>query len=269
MSKLPPLRILMAEDNATNQKLALRLLERLGYRADVTGNGLEAIEALQRRSYDVVLMDVQMPELDGLEATRRIRSEFSESTQPYIIAMTANAMQGDREACLAAGMDDYVSKPIRIESLVNALSKGRSLDSIVKEPLQLAEEPPSVQATELDYTALKNLSEALGGEFHYLVEVINSFLEDAPTMVTEMEKAVVHGDTKTVRRLAHSLKSNSADFGALALNKLCAQMEEKGRSGNLDGASELTEKIAVEYRSVSTLLSELTTRGSLVEKQGS
>ena len=113
-----PLRILLAEDNATNQKLALRLLARLGYQADVVGNGLEVLQALNRQSYDVVLMDVQMPELDGLETTRRLRRELPAAQQPHIIAMTANAMQGDREMCLAAGMNDYVSKPIRTEELV-------------------------------------------------------------------------------------------------------------------------------------------------------
>ncbi len=122
-----PLRILLAEDNATNQKLALRLLDRMGYRADVAANGLEVLEALERQVYDVVLMDVQMPEMDGLEATRSLRRDLPEIRQPHVIAMTANAMQGDREMCLAAGMDDYVSKPIRIEELVEALSKSRPL----------------------------------------------------------------------------------------------------------------------------------------------
>src|SRR5690606_20531930 len=98
-------------------------LERMGYRADVAANGIEALHAIQRQSYDAVLMDVQMPEMDGLEATRRIRQEFSSSDQPRIIAMTANAMRGDREVCLAAGMDDYISKPIRIESLVSCLNR--------------------------------------------------------------------------------------------------------------------------------------------------
>jgi CheY-like chemotaxis protein len=116
-----PLRILLAEDNAVNQKLALRILQQMGYRADVASNGLEAIESLERQAYDVVLMDVQMPEMDGLEATRQIRSLGQKLPQPRIIAMTANAMQGDRELCIAAGMDDYVSKPIRVEELVKAL----------------------------------------------------------------------------------------------------------------------------------------------------
>ena len=116
-----PLRILLAEDNAVNQKLALRLLSQMGYRADLAGNGLEAIESVERQTYDLVLMDVQMPELDGLGATRRITARWPAAERPRIVAMTANAMQGDREICLAAGMDDYLTKPIRVDDLVQAL----------------------------------------------------------------------------------------------------------------------------------------------------
>src|SRR5581483_95695 len=118
-----PLRLLMAEDNVINQKVALKILEKLGYRADVAGTGLEALAALHRQPYDVVLMDLQMPEMDGLEATRRIRQLWPQSQRPRIIAMTANAMQGDREQCLEAGMDDYVSKPVRIAELQAALER--------------------------------------------------------------------------------------------------------------------------------------------------
>src|SRR6185437_1337552 len=110
-----------------NQKVALRLLERLGYRTDIANNGLEAIAALERRPYDVVLMDVQMPELDGLDATRRIVAEWPEETRPHIIAMTANALPEDREACFAAGMNDYVAKPIRSEELAAALKRAKPL----------------------------------------------------------------------------------------------------------------------------------------------
>jgi signal transduction histidine kinase/DNA-binding response OmpR family regulator len=122
LGKRHPLRILLAEDNAVNQKLALRILEQMGYRADVASNGIEAIESIQRQVYDVILMDVQMPEMDGLDATREIR-QLEDATQPHIIAMTANAMEGDREACLAAGMDDYISKPIRVDELMRALER--------------------------------------------------------------------------------------------------------------------------------------------------
>jgi signal transduction histidine kinase/DNA-binding response OmpR family regulator len=120
-----PLRILLAEDNAVNQKLALKLLERMGYRADVAANGLEVLESLKRQRYDLVFMDVQMPEMDGLEATRRIRSDYPSSRQPHIVAMTANAMQGDREACIEAGMNDYVSKPIQVKELQKAIENMR------------------------------------------------------------------------------------------------------------------------------------------------
>jgi PAS domain S-box-containing protein len=121
-AKNHPLRILLAEDNAVNQKLALRVLEQMGYRADVASNGLEAVESVQRQIYDVILMDVQMPEMDGLDATRVIR-KLQDLKQPRVIAMTANALQGDREMCMSAGMDDYIAKPIRINELVEALEK--------------------------------------------------------------------------------------------------------------------------------------------------
>ncbi len=129
MAKRHPLRILLAEDNLVNQKLALRLLEQMGYRADLASNGAEAVVSVNRQTYDVILMDVQMPEMDGLEASRRINASFPANKRPYIVAMTANAMHGDREMCLDAGMDDYITKPIRVpvlvEALLNAPSKRR------------------------------------------------------------------------------------------------------------------------------------------------
>jgi signal transduction histidine kinase/DNA-binding response OmpR family regulator len=123
MGSRHPLRILLAEDNVVNQKLALRILQQMGYRADLASNGIEAIESVQRQTYDVVLMDVQMPEMDGLDAARRICARWGPQERPRIVAMTANAMQGDRDMCLAAGMDDYLTKPIRVERLVEALTQ--------------------------------------------------------------------------------------------------------------------------------------------------
>ncbi|HEY4137870.1 MAG TPA: GAF domain-containing protein [Casimicrobiaceae bacterium] len=123
MAARHPLRILLAEDNVVNQKLALRILQQMGYRADLASNGIEAVESVERQPYDVVLMDVQMPEMDGLEASRRITAKWPAGERPRIVAMTANAMQGDREQCLAAGMDDYVTKPIRVDALVEALAQ--------------------------------------------------------------------------------------------------------------------------------------------------
>jgi CheY-like chemotaxis protein len=123
MAERFPLTILLAEDNAYNQKLATLVLKQMGYKADVAGNGLEAIQAVERQHYDVILMDVQMPEMDGLEATRAICARWPRGKRPHIIAMTANAMQGDREMCLQAGMDDYLSKPIRVNELASVLER--------------------------------------------------------------------------------------------------------------------------------------------------
>jgi CheY-like chemotaxis protein len=123
MAARHPLRILLAEDNVVNQKLAMRLLQQMGYRADLASNGIEALESVVRQTYDVILMDVQMPEMDGLEASRRITAQWPAAKRPRIVAMTANAMQGDREMCLAAGMDDYITKPIRVDQLVEALMR--------------------------------------------------------------------------------------------------------------------------------------------------
>jgi CheY-like chemotaxis protein len=129
MAQRHPLRILLAEDNVVNQKLALRLLDRMGYRADLAANGLEVIDALERQVYDVVLMDIQMPEMDGLEATRQIITRWAGISRPAIIAMTAGAMEGDREAALAAGMDHYITKPIRVEELISALYQVKPVKS--------------------------------------------------------------------------------------------------------------------------------------------
>ena len=140
MAERHPLRILLAEDNAINQKLALRLLGRMGYRADVAANGVEVLRSLHRQPYDVVLMDVQMPEMDGLEATRAIWREWPAGQRPRIVAMTANAMKEDRDECLAAGMDDYLSKPIHVEELVRALQAAQPLPSAAC-PLPVAPQP--------------------------------------------------------------------------------------------------------------------------------
>jgi signal transduction histidine kinase/CheY-like chemotaxis protein/HPt (histidine-containing phosphotransfer) domain-containing protein len=285
-----PLRMLLAEDNATNQKLALRLLARMGYQADVAANGLEAMEALKRQSYDVVLMDVQMPEMDGLEATRHIRRELPPAQQPHVIAMTANAMQGDREMCLAAGMDDYVSKPIRIEELVAALSKSRPLLANQRAQVQKKQttggpaidtDPPDHDDGErpaaptssspsdqppaaiLDPSALKNLLSMLGGEFSFLKDLIDTFLEDGPQLLGELSQSLEDQNAGEVRRVAHSLKSNGADLGATTFSELCKKLEMMAKSGTLQGAVDLVAQIKAEYQSVETALKSVQSAGSL------
>ena len=204
MAARHPLRILLAEDNVVNQKLALRLLQQMGYRADLASNGIEAIECVERQTYDVVLMDVQMPEMDGLEASRRITAQVAAGERPRIVAMTANAMQGDREMCLAAGMDDYITKPIRVDQLVEALN-----------PCATPEQGHDMNAAVIDPATFAELQDTAGAEF--VAELVDTFLEEAPGMLAELRSARAEGDAERFRRAAHSLKSNSHTFGALSL----------------------------------------------------
>jgi len=243
-----PLRILLAEDNAVNQKVALRLLERLGYRADVAANGLEAVEAVQRQPYDVVLMDVQMPEMDGLEASRRIKRGEAGGAVPRIIALTADAMQGDREKCLAAGMDDYITKPIKVEALVAALAGTQA---------QFPPKTPETQATPIiDPQKFAEFRETMGADF--IGEVLAVFNEDAPKLLQRMQKALDGNDPELFRRSAHSLKSNSAAFGAVTLTELARELEMLGKEGRLAGARDKVAMAAAEFQRVQQALKELT-----------
>jgi PAS domain S-box-containing protein len=238
------LRILLAEDNAMNQKVALRLLEQLGYRAEVANNGREAIEALERRPYDVVLMDVQMPELDGLDATRQICERWPEETRPHIIAMTANALPEDREACFAAGMNDYVAKPIRAEELVSALKRAKPLPG-----------GDAAEYVRLDDGALQSLRDLGGADF--LGEVIDAFLADAPELIATLRRSLDEQATEELRRAAHTLKSNGATLGAAEFAELCRELEQRAKSGELDGAAELVDRIEQEYGTLRDALTAL------------
>jgi CheY-like chemotaxis protein len=247
MAKRLPLRILLAEDNTTNQKLALRLLRQMGYRADVAGNGLEAIEALARQPYDVVLMDVQMPEMDGLEATRQICQRWTPGERPHIIAMTANAMQGDREMCLAAGMDDYIAKPIRVHELVEALNRC---------PQRRQKGEPVTETNVIDEKAFDELVTSVGGDTAFLGELIETYFSDAAELLATMRRALAGGNVDEFRRAAHSLKSNSANLGALRLSALARDLEMMGKAGVLDGAADKIAQAESEYAQVKVALEQ-------------
>jgi len=241
------LQILLAEDNAVNQKVALRLLERLGYSADVASDGLEAIEAVARGRYDVVLMDVQMPELDGLEASRRICERWPD-TRPHIIAMTANALPEDREACFAAGMDDYLAKPIRSEQLAEALKR---VAPARQDAVPAAQNAQGV----VDGAALESLRE-LGGD-DFLAEVIDTFLADAPELLATLHHALAEGGIAELRRAAHTLKSNGATLGAGEFTERCRALEQEAREGRLEDASDLVARIEEQYGLLERALEEL------------
>jgi signal transduction histidine kinase/DNA-binding response OmpR family regulator/HAMP domain-containing protein/HPt (histidine-containing phosphotransfer) domain-containing protein len=269
MGRRLPLRILVAEDNAINQQVALSFLERLGYRADVAANGLEVLSSLRRQPYDVVLMDVQMPEMDGLDATRRIRelspSELAAETQPRIIAMTANALKEDSEACLAAGMDDYLSKPIEVEELVGALSKCRSGQ------LQASEEPvKSVEpaATEplpldvLDSWTLERLRVGLGQQAEQMLPgLIEKFYQDAERLLREAHQALEQRRTDELHRASHSLKSTSATFGARALSAVARNVEVLAREGQLEGVGAQLALAEIEFAKAKAALEAMQDEG--------
>lgn len=243
------MRILIAEDNAVNQKLALLMLQRMGYRADVANNGIEAIESLQRQPYDLILMDMQMPDMDGLDATRQIRREWPLAQQPRIIAMTANAMQGDREACLAAGMDDYISKPVQVPELHAALErwgqratgKRRTQTHTV---IQLVRPDQSV----LDTQVLANLRDIqIEGEPSVLNQLAALFAQESPGLIAAMRQAVADGDADALRSAAHNLKGSSNNLGAKRLGTLCASLEKIARSGSTQIDSLLLDELEQEY----------------------
>ena len=244
-----PLRILLAEDNAINQKVALRLLERLGYGADVVGDGRQALARLDHAVYDVILMDVQMPEMDGLEASRAICARWAASERPRIIAMTAEAMQGDRDKCLAAGMDDYIVKPVTLDRLAAALAKCP--------PLAAATAPEAaatpVAVTALDRDVLDQLREDLGGTAA-VREVIRSFLDETPSVLSALRDAAARADVPSIRRAAHMIKGTSSILGARELSEQCAEIEHVGQTGCIADAGARVIAVEASYRTIEAAL---------------
>ena len=275
------LRILLAEDNIVNQKVALLMLRKLGYRADIASNGLEVLQLLERIPYDVILMDCQMPEMDGYETTQRIRSrELRERAKKiHIIAMTAHAMQSDRVKCLAAGMDDYLSKPVRDAELKAALEQCQSAATdmddressqpdqngmCMEQKAEIPREseligkgyggmssevgrfvPPVEQAEEslLNTQLLDEMSEMGLDEFEKLITL---FLAQAKEILADLKKAIESGAAKTVSNLAHKLAGTSAIFGVKQLRIPLLVLEQKGDAGRLSEADELYAKACLQ-----------------------
>jgi PAS domain S-box-containing protein len=266
-----PLRVLLAEDNPVNQRLAVRLMEKWGHSVAVVGNGRKALEAWEREPFDLILMDVQMPEMSGLEATVAIRERETAKrsvhgnvimklpenhpiplTDPLfgripIIAMTAHAMEGDREKCLAAGMDQYVTKPIdqkRLFEVVEGFSALRPSSGNVNmnEPNQELSFDPSV--------ALKRVD----GDRELLREVVSLFLEDTPRLLAEVRNAIQLGDGKALERSAHTLKGSVGNFGARTASEAAFSLEQMGRNGDFARASEVFTQLE---RQVSLLIPAL------------
>jgi CheY-like chemotaxis protein/HPt (histidine-containing phosphotransfer) domain-containing protein len=231
----------------------------MGYRADVVSNGLEVLEAVKRQSYDVVLMDIQMPEMDGVQATHHLHEQYPPAERPRIVALTANALSGDKERYLAMGMDDYISKPIRVDELVNALRRCQPLPDQEDETLTLPKTPDQSPefstAAVIDSSAIEELRTIVGEDgADVIIELIGTFLDDTPNRLVDLRQAVDQGDAELIRRTAHTLKSNSATFGALHLASICKELEVRGRSGIIEGAAERATQIELEYEKVKAVL---------------
>ncbi len=243
-------RILLAEDNVVNQKVAVRQLQKLGYRADAVANGREALEALERIPYDLVFMDCQMPEMDGYQATGEIRRREGTAKHTFIVAMTANAMEGDRAKCIAAGMDDYVSKPVRAEDLNAVLA--RVLGSGGN-----GDEPPKASVGETAAPVdMKRLSQAMGDEPRERAEIIDVYLGQMVTSLERLEAAIELQDAETIDLIAHNCAGASANCGMVAVVNPLRQMERLGRENRLDNAPVLLADISQKFARVQSFLQE-------------
>ena len=232
--------ILLAEDNITNQEVAVGLLKKLGLHVDPVGNGAEAIRALQNQPYDLVLMDVQMPELDGLAATRRIRSTESGVLNPFIpiIAMTAHAMRGDRETCLASGMDDYLAKPVTFHSLSTMMDKWLPAQPHANAPTpavatEAAPPAPVDDNVELPDFEPEDMMGRLAGDEKLARSLVSGFLNDVPKRVARMKKDLADGTVANVGHEAHTIKGAAAAVSGLALRALASKMEQSAHAGDL------------------------------------
>jgi PAS domain S-box-containing protein len=242
-------RILIAEDNATNRALALAQLEKLGYQADAVANGAEAIEALQRSEYDLVLMDCEMPTMDGFEATHRIR-ESSHSHVP-IIALTASAMSGDRARCIREGMDNYLAKPVDLRHLADVLAKwclGPAPQSTVK---TVGHDDPIQAAAVFDAAALLN---RLMGDRQLASTIVQGFLQDFPSQLNTLRQRFNEADRPGVRRQAHTLKGSAAAVSANRLSAIALKMEQAASAADLDDFGELLPRAAEEFEQLKATL---------------
>ena len=243
------LKVLLAEDNAVNRALAVSLLKKRGHLVVCTGTGREALAALEKQSFDLVLMDVQMPGMNGFEATACIRMQENGSRRHLpVIAMTAHAMKGDRERCLAAGMDGYVSKPVGVEELFETIEevmkasamKERSVDADAAEVLDRA----------------KTLAQ-VGGDEELLAEVAHIFLEEYPAAMARLKGAVAGRDSRRVMEEAHALKGSVANFGSAPVVEAVQKLEKMGRGKNLAGGTEVLERLDALLNRLARALAEL------------
>jgi CheY-like chemotaxis protein len=238
-SQRRPMRMLLAEDNVINQKVATRILNQMGYRPDVVQDGVEVLEALERARYDVILMDVQMPNMDGLEATRRIRKLYDGPRRPWIIAMTANAMDTDRDNCFAAGMDGYLSKPVRLEALEGELV--RSSENI---------------GQVVDFSVLARFGEMTGSGSEAVRELVDIFSEETPQGLQQIRDNIERRYGQGISVQALQLGRACSNFGAERMQLLCSSLQAAGKSGDFPLATEFVERLEAEFEIVKKTLQD-------------
>jgi CheY-like chemotaxis protein/HPt (histidine-containing phosphotransfer) domain-containing protein len=242
--------ILLAEDNVVNQKVAVRQLQKLGYRADAVANGREALEALGRIPYDLVLMDCQMPEMDGYAATAEIRRREGDSKHTPVVAMTANALEGDRERCMAAGMDDYVSKPVRPEELAAVLER------FLSDASRVAQDAPGVLKDTRPPVDLERLHAVMGDDPEEVCAIIGVYLEQMAHSLERLDAAIASCDAPEVNSVAHNCVGVSATCGADALLGPLRELERMGREHRLVGAEYLGAEARREFGRVKEFLKD-------------
>ena len=243
--------ILLVEDNLINRKVALKLLEKLGYHADTADNGFEGVDAAMNRSYDLILMDIQMPEMDGYEATRAIRRIESAATRPDvpIIAMTAHAMKGDREKCLNAGMDDYLAKPIQLRELGAAIARWTVPDT----PPHAA--PPTGQeSVQMCVFDRAGVLDRLEGDADLLDELLKTLFDSVPQRMAALEQAIASGNAFEIRLIAHTLRGAAANLGASRLQAAADELERAAEAGDLSGAVAMAAALQAELDSLRTTI---------------
>ncbi len=273
MAQRLPLRVLLCDDNTINQKVGLRLLQQMGYKPDLAANGVQALAALNCRPYDLIFMDVQMPEMDGIEATRTIRERQRTRQNPnyksaiIIVAMTANAMNGDREKCLAAGMDDYLPKPVRPEHIRSVVERWAAAATAEPTPTAKVSQtetatevfegkshPATNGATQPPPVEMERLHDFTNGNPEDLRELINLYLKQTSDQVTQLLAAVKGSHAPDVRRLAHSCAGASATCGMTAILPPLRDLEHEGESGKLVHAAKLAGQVDHEFNRIRIFL---------------
>ncbi|OQW49228.1 MAG: hypothetical protein A4S09_03940 [Proteobacteria bacterium SG_bin7] len=249
-----PWQILVAEDNSVNQNIMLKLLEKLGYRADIASNGYEAIEALKKKQYDIVLMDVQMPELSGLEATRIICDTWTRDRRPYIIAMTATFQDEDRERCRDAGMEDFIGKPVRLSDL-SRLLKSVPKDRHTSGTQQAIPTPAPIWGDlTIDFTQMLRI---VGGDKDLLATAINSFIEESDNLIQKLESSVSQRDAAGFESVAHAIKQRASTFIATPVIRLTLEAEKYFKNSQWTACIDTIAKLKLDVKALNQILAEI------------